>query len=326
MSAATMAGVGWMRQVWPFQLSASVRCCPEPVTSKPNAVQAEDAGQATLASRMFPPPGGLGVGWMFQLTPSQPSARVPRSDPPVARQCEGLVHDTPASEANWIPGGLGVAWMLQVTPSHRSARVCTIPEAECCSPMAVQAVGEVQDTPFRKLCTAPPGLGVGRRVHLFPFHRSAKDRAGPDWDEVVKYAPAAMQADGDVQDTPFRKLCTAPAGLGMGWMVQVVPFHRSARVLPLAVPPTAVQAEREAHDTLFSAPPPAGLGVDWIRQVVPFHRSARVAMARDLLVVPPTATQAEGAVQPTLFRLLDAAPAGFGAARVRQVAPADRST
>jgi len=163
-------------------------------------------------------------------------------------------------------------------------------------------------------------------AHLFPFHRSAKDRAGPDWDEVVKYAPAAMQAEGEVQDTPIRKLCTAPGGLGVGWTVQVVPFHRSARVPPLAVPPTAVQAEREAHDTLFSAPPPAGLGVGWRRQVVPFHRSARVAMVRDLLVVAPTATQAERAMQATLFRLLDAAPGGFGAACVRQKAPADRST
>jgi hypothetical protein len=163
-------------------------------------------------------------------------------------------------------------------------------------------------------------------VHLFPFHCSAKDRTGPDWDEVVEYAPAAMQAEGDVQDTASRKACTDPAGLGVGWMVQVVPFHRSARVLPLAVPPTAVQAEREVHDTLISAPPPAGVGVGWIRQVVPFHRSARVTMARDLLVVPPTATHAECAMQATPFRELDAAPGGFGAACVRQKAPADRST
>ena len=135
-----------------------------------------------------------------------------------------------------------------------------------------------------------------------------------------------MQAEGDVQDTASRKLCTAPGGLGVGWMVQVVPFHRSARVLPLAVPPTAVQAEVVVHDALFSAPPPAGVGVGWIRQVVPFHRSARVAMVRDLLVVAPTATHAERAVQATLFRLLDAAPDGFGAACVRHVVPADRST
>jgi len=216
--------------------------------------------------------------------------------------------------------------MRQVVPFHRSARVCTIPAAECCSPMAVQAEGAVQDTGPRKLWTAFAGLGVGRIVQLFPFHRSAKDRTGPDWDEVVEYAPTAMQAEGDVQDTASRKACTAPAGLGVGWMVQVVPFHRSARTRPLAVPPTAVQAVREVHDTLFSAPPPAGVGVGWIRQLVPFHRSARVTMVRDLLVVAPTATQAECAMQATPLSELDAAPGGFGAAWVRQKAPADRST
>src|SRR5215469_18849650 len=99
MSAATMPGVGWIRQAWPFHLSASVRCCPEPVSSKPNAVQAEDAGQATLARRMFPPPGGLGVDWMLQAVPSHRSARVPWSDPPAARQAEGPVQDTPARDA-----------------------------------------------------------------------------------------------------------------------------------------------------------------------------------------------------------------------------------
>jgi hypothetical protein len=127
--------------------------------------------------------------------------------------------------------------------------------------MAVQAEGDVQDTPFRKLCRAFAGLGVGRMVHFFPFHCSAKDRNGPASDEVVEYAPAAMQAEGEVQDTASRKLCAAPAGLGVGRMVQVVPIRCSARVAPSAVPPTAVQAERQAHETLFRAPPPVGLGV-----------------------------------------------------------------
>jgi hypothetical protein len=50
-----------------------------------------------------------------------------------------------------------------------------------------------------------------------------------------------------------------------------VPFHRSARVLPPAVPPTAVQAEREVHATLFRAPPPEGLGVAWMRQATGYR-------------------------------------------------------
>src|SRR5262249_11633996 len=135
-----------------------------------------------------------------------------------------------------------------------------------------------------------------------------------------------MQAEGEVQDTASRKLCAAPAGLGVGWMVQVEPFRRSARTRPLAVPPTAVQAERDVHDTLIKAPPPAGLGVGWMRQVWPVHFSARGAMVRVLVVVAPTAVQAEGEAQATPLRELDAAPGGFGAAWVCQKAPDDRST
>ncbi len=63
-----------------------------------------------------------------------------------------------------------------------------------------------------------------------------------------------------------------------------------------------------------------------MRQVWPFHCSARVAMVRDLLMVAPTAVQAEREAQATLLRELDAAPSGLGAAWVRHVAPADRST
>jgi hypothetical protein len=63
-----------------------------------------------------------------------------------------------------------------------------------------------------------------------------------------------------------------------------------------------------------------------MRQVPPFHSSASVATVRDLLVVAPTAMQAERVVHATPLRKLDAAPGGFGAACVRHVVPADRST
>jgi hypothetical protein len=136
-----------------------------------------------------------------------------------------------------------------------------------------------------------------------------------------------MQADDEVQATADSVAKGAElAGLGVGWMRQRVPFHRSARVVPSALPPTAVQAESEVQDTLFSAPPPAGLGVGWMRQLWPFHRSARVTVVRDLLVVVPTAIQAEPETQATPFRELDADPGGFGAAWVRHELPADRST
>ena len=106
---------------------------------------------------------------------------------------------------------------------------------------------------------------------------------GPDSDEVVEYAPAAMQAEGDVQDTASRKLCTAPAGLGVGWMVQVVPFQRSARVAVWLLP-TVTQAVADAQDTLAgttrgSSPGgPGGTGRRWTVHRTPSQCSAMAKM------------------------------------------------
>jgi len=86
----------------------------------------------------------------------------------------------------------------------------------------------------------------------------------------------------------FKKANCAPAGLGLGWMVHRVPFHRSARV-PAFETPTAVQDEADGHATLARKPPPwAGLGVGWMAHRVPFHRSASVPAFE-----PPTAAQDE---------------------------------
>ncbi len=64
-----------MRQVRPFHRSARVKG-PDPLKSSPNAVQAEDVGQATLVRKLFSPPGRLSVGWTRQLMPFHRSARV----------------------------------------------------------------------------------------------------------------------------------------------------------------------------------------------------------------------------------------------------------
>jgi hypothetical protein len=57
----------------------------------------------------------------------------------------------------------------------------------------------------------------------------------------------------DGHDTPSRPLLVAPAGLGVRWIDQLVPFHRSASVSSLPVRlvknPTAVHDVAEAHDT-----------------------------------------------------------------------------
>ena len=64
-----------------------------------------------------------------------------------------------------------------------------------------------------------------------------------------------MHADGEVQATVFRKANWAPAGVGVGWMLQLVPFRCSARV-PALETPTVVQAAADVHATLARKPPP----------------------------------------------------------------------
>src|SRR5437764_4999130 len=105
--------------------------------------------------------------------------------------------------------------MLHLVPFHRSATVCTTPLAKCCSPTVVQADGEVQEMPPRKVCTAPAGLGVGTMAQRFPFQRSVSGLTGPAWEAVALYAPAAMQNAVEVHETPLRPAPCPPAGVGM---------------------------------------------------------------------------------------------------------------
>src|SRR5215467_13389484 len=219
---------------------------------------------------------------MCHLPPLHRSARVSGPEPvrlsPNAVQMVRAGQATLARVMSWAPAGLGVAWTLQVWPSHRSASVLALVRF----PTAVHAEAEVQATPLRPaLGPAGAGLKVGTICHVRPFHRSA---SVPSDSPVAgsNSTPTAMQDDGDVQATLFRSLMPWPAGLGVGWMRQVWPFHRSARV-PVGLPggtrrpPTAVQADGEVHDTApRDHPPPGGFGVRWMRHLVPSHRSASV--------------------------------------------------
>ncbi len=88
---------------------------------------------------------------------------------------------------------------------------------------------EVHATAIGTACGEPAGPGMGSRRQLVPFHRSASGTRAP---ELVTESPTAVQAGGDVQATPASALTFAPAGLGVGWMAHLVPFHRSASVTP----------------------------------------------------------------------------------------------
>jgi hypothetical protein len=179
----------------------------------------------------------------------------------------------------------------------------------------VHADDDVHATLFKKADWAPAGVGVGWMSHLVPFQASARVPA-------LEF-PAAMHADADTQDTPFKPPPPC-GGLGVAWMVHLAPFHASASVPPLN-PPTAVQADGEAHDTaLRPAPPPGGLGVVWICQAAPFHRSTR-AWEAPAMVLDPTAVQAEDVLHATPSSAANVDRGGFGVRKMRHLVPSHRS-
>src|SRR6266487_3594503 len=107
-------------------------------------------------------------------------------------------------------------------------------------------------------------------------------------------------------------------------MLQLVPFHPSARV-PAFEAPTAVQPEDVGQATLARKPPPcAGLGAGWMLQLVPSHRSARGWDSPARVMLAPTAVHADGAVQETPDRELTAAPRGLGVGWMCHVLPFHR--
>ena len=89
-----------------------------------------------------------------------------------------------------------------------------------------------------------------------------------------------MHIVAELHRTTKRKLWVAPVGFGVVWIVQLLPFHRSAsgmQAVPVRLRPTAVQAAAEEHETPSSRLPCVPLGTLAVSSVqfVPFHRSAR---------------------------------------------------
>src|SRR5262249_54941687 len=231
-------------------------------------------------------PGGLGVGWMLQVWPSHRSARVPVGlpggvrRPPTAVHADGEVHDT-ESRNHPPPGGLGVGWMRQVLPFHRSA---TVPGGISVTGLACHPTARHDDRhglPTPRWSPPPGGLGVGRMLQVWPFHRCARVSEVP---RLLLVFPTATQAERDTQDAAFRLLAAAPGGLGVCWTRQEGPSHRSASVAGVWLLntfgleyPTARQPVAEVQATPISRPiaPPGRRGVGWMAQRVPSQRSAR---------------------------------------------------
>jgi hypothetical protein len=166
-------------------------------------------------------------------------------------------------------------------------------------------------------------------AHFVPFHRSTRVVV-PALAVPFRF-PAAVHAAADVQDTAAR---TPPgAGLGVGWIDQRVPSHRSASV-PTGFPalsvrnPTAVHEDGEVHATAVNKLPgdPMGIGAACRCQRVPSHRSEKIpAGLPELLKMVPTAMHDDPDVQLTPNRAAAAAPAGSGVAWMLHRLPFHRS-
>jgi hypothetical protein len=282
-------GVLWIDQLEPFQRSASLEPNAK-VAGPPTAVHAVAAVQDTAPSVA---PERLGVVWTVQVLPFQTSAKVLSCtlSNPTAIQAVAEVHDTPLR----APLPLGVLWTVQLLPSQPTAKVAPLE-----LPTATHAVAAVHDTPL----SVPPPPGVAWIAQVVPFQRSAKVRTRP---ALFVYDPTAVHAVADVHDTPFSWLRAAPAGAGVFWIDQLVPFQRSTRVTWMPVwlvsYPTAVHALAVVHDAPFSwlSAAPPGVAVFWIDHLEPCQTSAEVSSVPVLLACDPTAEHAEPSGHETPF-------------------------
>jgi hypothetical protein len=201
-----------------------------------------------------------------------------------------VLHDTLDSSVRTAPAGFGVDWIVQLDPSQPSAKV-TDPS----DPTAVHAEGALHETPDNPTDDPPAGLGVDWIVQPVPSQTSADVTCEPT--ALLKPVPTAVHVEAVLHETPVKPLAVVSGGLGVGWIVQLVPSQRSAKVTPLLAEkpsesPTAVQALGDVHDTLLRSTVACGtLAVDWIVQLVPSHTSAKA---------PPTATHAEAVLHETL--------------------------
>ena len=211
----------------PFQPSAR-GVLPVNVESElPTAVQAVLEAHDTPLNPSKAAPPWFGVVCTVHLVPFQRSASVAFAFVvPTAVQAVGAVHETLSSSALVAPVGLGTDWIVHAVPFQRSASSCSWPATLPEPPTATQAVAEVHEIPRRMLPVAWLGFGTGWSFQAVPVHLSAMANSLPS----LLMRPTAVQAVAALHDTPRSSPGTGPSGRGVGWIVQLVPFQRSARV------------------------------------------------------------------------------------------------
>jgi hypothetical protein len=144
-------GVGWTRQVVPFQCSARVTKMPAPLVVCPTAVHdAGDVQETPLRAPGVRP----GVGRTRQRVPFHRSARNPPMSPglevpPTAMHDLADVQATLNRPLAAAPARLGVAWMAHEVPFQCSAKVTGVLRLLIELPTVVQAEADVHATAFR---------------------------------------------------------------------------------------------------------------------------------------------------------------------------------
>jgi hypothetical protein len=263
-----------------------------------------------VVSKMFPRAGSAldstNVLWFPPLEPTAVHAVGPR-------------HDTPLRPSPWVDEVFGLGTIDHPDPSHDSIKVPPGTVSADALPTAVQADGELQDTPNRALSWVGEVLGLATMDHTEPFHDSISVCSV---NAPMLYMPTAKQADGPLHDTPYRALLKADGTLGLARMDHTEPFHDSvsvfvevpAEVLVLSAP-TAVHADGELHDTASNTSLSVGdvLGLGTMDHTEPFHDSISVCEERGGSTLEnPTAVHAAGPLHDTLFRKFVGAKATLG--------------
>lgn len=202
LSAACDAG--WRRHDEPFQDSVSATSLPDAVTKLPAAMHRAARVHETADSR-----SARSTRSGRHAEPSHDIARLPMSSAwPTAMQLIAAGHETAVSDhVNIARGGMRSAFHL--LPFHNIAEL---------PPTAMQFVAAVQETVWDRSGDA------GMTVHAVPFHDSTSG-----WKPLEPTATQLMEL---LQDTLVRP-ADVPVG-GMASMVQVRPFHFSAKVPPAA--------------------------------------------------------------------------------------------
>jgi hypothetical protein len=121
-------------------------------------------------------------------------------------------------------------------------------------------------------------------------------------------------------ETPYSVVVIRAPGSGgvaIVWTAQLVPFQRSARLLPESIAVHAAAAEQATRDSAGPVGPPAAC----IAQTLPFQTSASACCMPELSTYEPTAIHEPAERHDTPARELLIAPAGTGTGLITHVPP-----